>query len=122
MTPYEIAQSVYEQEDCARSMKEDLQLHVRHGFVFITPSAFLIGRPVRKDAPHGEILSPWVQFQDPDCWLVYLAAGEGSLQTFARLEPYPLPWFAWERDNRLRFYERSRLMRRIWHSTEKSSV
>jgi len=119
MTAFEMAREVYRWEECARSFGEDLNLHLAHGFVFVTPDVFLMGRPVIKNAPKDQILSPWIQFQNPDCWHVWLAAGRGSLQALTKLEPYPLPWFSWERDNHLHFYRRDSLLRRIWHSTNR---
>lgn len=46
---------------------------------------------------------PWVRFEDPDCWMVYLAAGE--LQDLLALIPHKLQFICWERDNRLRFWD-----------------
>jgi hypothetical protein len=95
---------VYATEKCARTFQEDLTLHLLHGYVFSTPEVFIMGRPVRRNAEHRLITDPTVEFFDPDCWLVHLAAGD--IRQFFRYEPYSLPWLCWQRANKLRFYNR----------------
>ena len=99
---------VYQQEPCARTFAEDLSLHFYCGWIISTPAVFLMGRPVRRDAPYEQLTDPAVTFEQPDCWWIYLAAGKG-VGEFWRHEPYPLPWIGWERRNTPRFYERERL-------------
>lgn len=113
MNAYEMAKAVYASEPSARTFEQDLELHLRHGFVFVTPDAFIIGRPVCKDAPYDQILSPWVTFPNPDSWLAYVAAGRQALQVFAAHMPYELPWIMFERDGRLRFYATRRLLKKV---------
>ena len=108
-SPYEIAKCVYENEPCARTFMEDLQLHLAHGYVFNTPRLFLMGRPVSRDGDTCDIVCPVVCYSVPDCWMVYLAAGD--ISEFFKFEPFELQWFCWERNNKLRFYRRERL---IW--------
>jgi len=122
MTAFEMAREVYRWEECARSFGEDLNLHLAHGFVFVTPDVFLMARPVIKNAPKDQILSPWIQFPRADCWHVWLAAGHGALAVLANYEPYPLPWISFERNNRLRFYKRSSFIPKIWHCISKSQA
>ncbi|HYF36780.1 MAG TPA: hypothetical protein VD994_15905 [Prosthecobacter sp.] len=112
MTPFHAAQQVYQRELCARDFWTDLHLHLTHGYVFSTPTAFLMGRPVERMAPHHQITNPAHHFQSPDAWLVYLAAGDG-IREFFRYEPFPLPYFGWERNNKLRFYERNKLLTKL---------
>lgn len=70
-----------------------------------------MGRPVCKDAPTHLIVDPSVRFpcdtwgSDPDCWLIYLAAG--PLADFFRHEPYSLPFVGWEVRNKFRYYQMS---------------
>lgn len=122
MSPYELAREVYRHEASARTFEEDVALHFRFGYVFSTPDAFIMGRPIQHDAPHEEIILPWVTFPDPDCWLVWLAAGPKALEIFLRHEPFPCPYFAWERDNRLRFYTRSQLIRNVTRTSRNHSL
>jgi hypothetical protein len=107
MTPIDLARSVYDREVCARSFQEDIDLHLRYGYVFATPEMFVMGRPVKKSASYLDITCPWVTFAEPDCWWVYLAAGKMT-QMFRHL-PYPLPWLGWEVNNKPRFFRYERL-------------
>lgn len=104
MTPVEQAAAVYDREDCRRTFREDLELHLLHGYVFSTPTLFMMGRPVNKDAPREWIVDPSHEFaaDDWNCWLLYLAAGR--ISDFWRYEPFPLDFVAWERKNVLRTY------------------
>lgn len=108
-SPFEEAQAVYEREPCRRGFFEDLLSHFAYGFVFSSPKAFLMGRPVRHDASHEEILNPDVVFSNPTAWLVYCAAGKSALDVLVEFEPYPLPYIGWERNNVLRFHRSERL-------------
>ena len=102
-SPVELAAAVYEQEECVRSFREDLEAHLLHGYVYSTPEAFVMGRPVKKDAPREDIVNPWITFTDPDCWHLYLFAGPFHAAFAA--PPYQLPWVSFERKNHLRFYK-----------------
>jgi hypothetical protein len=117
MTPIDQARAVYSQEWCARTFDEDLALHLSGGYVFSTPTMFLMGRPVRSDAPPDEIVNPAVSFSGPDAWLVYLLAG--SLREALEFIPYPLPFVGWERANILRFHAMDRV-RGIYSCQSKS--
>ena len=98
------ARRVYDREECARSFEADLEAHLMVGFVFSTPSVFVMGRPVLSTAPPAEILDPWQTWprEKADCWHVWLAAGK--LAEMWRHLPYILPWISFERDNRLRLH------------------
>ena len=110
-TPYERAILVYQQEKCARPFEVDLALHLAHGYVIAMPDVFVMGRPVRRDAPVDEIHDPAKTFDLPDCWWVWLAAG--NLARILDLEPFPLPYYGFERDNEPRFYRREQLIRHV---------
>ena len=99
-TPYEIARTKR-----PGMFDEELRAHLRWGCVLSTPQAFLMGRPIVKDAEHILQADPWHRFppEEVDCWLVWLAAGD--LSAIWKLVPYPLPWLAWaRREGELRFY------------------
>ncbi len=100
--PFLEARGVHEREDGPRSFIEDLYLHFKCGIVFCNDRIFIMGRPVALDAPDEMIVDPSVTFADPDCWHVYLAAGE--LSEFFKVMPYSLPYVSWERNNRLKRY------------------
>ena len=113
--PIESAAEVYEREACARPFKQDLALHLLNGYVISTPDLFLMGRPVKHDAPREQILDPAFIFNEPDAWLVWLGAARdrGGIRGFFKHEPYPLPFIGWERDNVLRFHKRDLLIRHV---------
>lgn len=103
MKPVELAALVYTTEPCARSFREDLEAHLLNGYVVSTPSSFTMGRAVRRDATYEEIVNPWVNFDAPDCWHLYLFSG-AMIEAFSAA-PYPLPWVSFERKNKLRFFK-----------------
>lgn len=113
LSPHARAKAVYDNEPCARTFLQDLELHLTSGYVFSTPRIFLLGRPVPRSADPRDIVDPVVDFaamgSKLDCWHVYLAAGD--LLEFFRFEPFPLPYFSWERENVLRFYRRDHVIR-----------
>jgi len=102
MTPVEVAAAVYSKEPCRRTFAEDLEAHLLNGHVHSTDQYFIMGRKVRRDAPHADIVNPWVKHANPDCWLVYLHAGNMRLAFEAA--DVRLPWVAFEKRNRLKFY------------------
>jgi len=110
-SPYEQARAVYAREPSVRTFEEDLALHLEFGFVFSTPAFFIMGRPVRKDAPHGLILDPTYTFacRERDCWHVYCAAGD--LGAAWSILPWSLPWLSFERKNELHFQRADRIRR-----------
>jgi hypothetical protein len=111
--PYEAAREIYFKESCPRTFAEDLGYHLHNGYVFSTPDFFLMGRPVCIGATYEEITDPIHIFPEHDAWFIYLAAGKGYLRNFLKLEPYALPYFGWERSNKIRFYPRERILRHV---------
>lgn len=102
MRPVQRAAAVYEQETCPRSFREDLEAHLLYGIVVSNDQLFLMARPVRQDATYERICNPWVSFQNPDCWHLYLYSGH--LKEAFDSAPYPLPFVSFERKNKLRIY------------------
>jgi len=102
MTPVEIAAAVYTRESCVRTFAEDLEAHLLNGHVHSTPDYFFMARKVRKDANPADIVNPWVRHQNPDCWMVYLYAG--NIRSAFASADVRLPWVAFEKRNRLKFY------------------
>lgn len=106
MRPIERARRVYDTERCARSFDCDVGLHLSNGYVHSDDDLFLLARPVTKGAPTLLVVDPTVVFGCPDCWLVYLAAGD--LSRCVDYIPRFLPWVAWEIDNKLRYHKFNR--------------
>ena len=101
-TIYERAKEVYAKELCARTLELDILLHVRDGFVYSSPTALALVRPVCQSGAYKDLTSPWVCFDDPDTWWVYLMVG--NTREAVQHLPFFLPWIGWERKNVPRFY------------------
>lgn len=118
-TPIFQAKALHFNENGPRSFREDLEAHLMHGFVYSTPSAFVMARMVSRDWPACDIINPWKNDLTcpPDCLHIYLAAGD--IQEFWTF-PHPhAVWVSFERRNILRFhpYERiQRIQRPVFHS------
>jgi hypothetical protein len=102
MTPVEQAAAVYQKEPCARSFAEDLEAHLINGHVHSTPDVFFMARKVRSGADYFDIINPYVKHDNPDCWMVWLYAG--NLKRAFELVDVQLPFVAFEKRNRLKFY------------------
>jgi hypothetical protein len=108
MSPYEIMVEKYTQHPQACGFTTYLDWHSKHGFVFITPDFFCMGRHVRRSAPADEITEPTRLFtkEESDCWYVHALAG--NMSKAWSIMPWELPWMCFERlagDRReLRFY------------------
>ena len=103
MIPFELAKGVYGLEPCARTFEEDLTWHHQHGFVFSTPSFFVMGRPVCSVAA-PEFIVGQVDFPPDlcDAWHVYLMAGD--ISKVWSILPWELPLITIERRNVLKVY------------------
>ena len=111
MTPYEQAQAIYAREPCYRTFAEDLELHLRHGWVFSTPQVFAMGRPVTTYGTERQIIDPAHSYEDLsmanmgdliDCWHIHVLAG--SLARALPLLPYELPFMSFQRRNVLKIW------------------
>lgn len=120
MTWAEQAAAVYQRELCARTFKEDLELHLLNprALVVSSPQVFAMVRPVCRDWPVSAIVDPSCNSLTcaPDCWHIYLSAGEiPAIFTFPHV---PLPWVSFERRNVIRFYRYEKI-RGLCTSTSK---
>lgn len=122
MTPYRQAQQVYEREWCARSFREDVELHHEHGFVYSTPSFFVMGRPVAIGAGEDVILQPYLTFARElcDCWHIYLMAGDTARAW--DILPFELPFISFQRRNSLKIWQLAQIRQRLGgHSTHSTT-
>jgi hypothetical protein len=117
--------AVYLSEPSRNSFQDDLAAHLLQGYVFSTPSLFMMGRAVNSKATYEEITDPNYSFEREDCnaWWVHAGAVRGTdndlreacfqnvIADFLRFEPHPLPLIGFERNNRPRFYKREILIR-----------
>jgi hypothetical protein len=103
------ARKVYADEESPRALAVDILLHIANpqGWVVSRPDLLILARPVRKDAKPEEILDAGWEFHEADCWHIYLVVGNAS--TAFQYLPFDLPWISFERKNKLRFYELTRV-------------
>lgn len=96
-----------------RTFEEDLAAYLEHGYVIERDGAFLMGRPIEREAPHELQVNPCHRFENPDTWLVWIAVGV-SVNTFLTMVPFPLSWVAWSRrGGPLKFYSFHRLCAKL---------
>jgi hypothetical protein len=110
MTPFETARAFHRAIPDITPFEEALTAHLLLGLVVSTPSAFLMARPVNLGADDMLFDDVWTTFTNPDCWHVYLAAG--NCRALIEATPYPLPYVSFLRKNRLH-------VRSLKHMTEK---
>lgn len=78
--------------------KDLLEAHFQFGAVISTPTGFLMAWPCHTSIPetHTRLLSPLQFTTPPDCWHIWIAAGDlHELLTHASL--HPLPFVSWHR-------------------------
>ena len=99
-------------DKCGIDMNRDIATYAAHGYVFITPNSFLLGKAVNsKSDIHPQ--DQW-NVENPDAWYVSMAVGCGVSEFIQRI-PYPLPLVGWMRQlksQRVRWYNFKRIIRR----------
>jgi hypothetical protein len=126
MTPYLTAKALHESDPENVPWDDLISAHLVHGVLVSTPDVFLAMRPIdcwsSFDAfndPWSESDAPaWMGTKSPNCWHVYLAAGDlGGLFDFC---PYELPLVSFVRKNTLRFQNFHRLKAKLQSHGRKS--
>lgn len=116
------ARELYLKTTTARSWEEDVKLHFIHGYVYSTPTSFLMGRPVMKNWSYETMTSPWItaEPEDADCWWVYVAAGD-IREFILDHQPFHTQFYAWEHRDIKRTHFAQALWRRlgIWDEASK---
>lgn len=102
-TPYQRARDRHLLERTRFAFEEAIDAHGRTGYVIVTPEIFLLVRPVDSLADPLLFDDPYVEFEDPDCWHVYLAAGD--ITQMPLYVPSPMPFISFVRKNRLRLLD-----------------
>ncbi len=116
------ARAVYDKEPCTRSFEEDVCSHLEHGFLYSSPELFIMARPVDRYASEEFILNPDYTFIKPNCWLVWLCAGRiPRIWHALSLTGLHLPFVGFQRSNRLRYYEFTKLYAKLSARTYPSS-
>lgn len=95
-----------------RLFLEDVALHLRYGYVWASPTAVILARPVRSDWGIADLgdLTKTAARQEADTWFVYL--GAGNLAEFFEVMPYPLTFACFWRRCSPRFYQLEQLRRK----------
>lgn len=101
MNPFESARILHRSHPDIIPFEEAMIAHLLFGVVVSTPNVFFMARPVDSNADPFGYDDPWLTYDDPDTWHIYLAAGD--LTMVGGLVPYPLPWVSFVRKNSLRF-------------------
>lgn len=118
MTPAEVAARL-----CAErggNFRDELEAHLLTGYVFSTPTLFLIGKPVPRSVDTAEDI--WRRFDIAECnaWFVWL--GVGDPLALLNLMPFPLPWIGWHRQGRqwedVHWLETERLRKKLAGSSQ----
>jgi hypothetical protein len=115
MTAYDKLERVYTDNPREEPLENYVRWHLKHGFVFSTPDAFVMGRAVNKDAPKAEILGLAHLFPREECNAWYLFAASGDMGKMWKFLPFSLGWVCWTRirdpQSELVFVETERLTR-----------
>lgn len=95
-----------------RLFLEDVALHLRYGYVWASPTAVILARPVCSHWSIADLgdLTKTAARQEADTWFVYL--GAGNLGEFFRVMPFPLKFACFYRRSSPRFYPLATLQRR----------
>ena len=102
-------------DECGLDLYRDIAAYAAHGYVFITPSSFLLGKSVDTTSD----IKPQDQWdvEKPNAWYVHMAVGEFStgVKEFISRIPYPLPFVGWSRATKnqpVRWYDFKKIIRR----------
>lgn len=96
MSPVVIAAKLAKERGA--DFKEEMEAFLLKGFVFSTPDAFLMGRPVPKGF---ELQDIWHEFPPDavlDSWMVW--SGVGNAGRLLAMMPFDLPSIGWIRQGR----------------------
>jgi len=114
MSPIDVMAEMWDEgQPSPRSFLQDLytHLHLESGFVFSTPSFFMMGRPVDLGADHFDILNPSMEFKNPNAWFVYGLAGDFR-EAMAHV-PYYLPAIGWERRDSVKWWPMNEFLNKV---------
>jgi len=101
--PWLLAKRVYELARPEVAFDQLLVEFMALGYVWASPTEFLIARPTRLDA-EDPVWWDGATGGAADAWLVVVAVGAGALARFQELAPFPLPHVCWHRDGRGRLH------------------
>lgn len=117
MTPFERAAHWHLEHGGDEPLRNVVEAHFLGGYVFNTPTAFLMGRAIRAEWVDEDMEDAWLTDSKPDCWHVWLFAGD--LAEALRMIPYPLPYISMHRRGKRRIYLANELISRVNQFTER---
>ena len=103
MSPFTRAALCHEALGSAWSFGQIVEAHAQAGHVVVTPEICLLFRAVRRDWEERDLCDPLLWSPEPDCWHVWILAGD--YRQALRWMPYPLPYVSCHRHGRLRVME-----------------
>jgi hypothetical protein len=98
--PFTRAALCHEALGSAWRFAQIVEAHAQSGHVVITPEICLLFRGVRREWSGAELCDPLLYSPEPDCWHVWLLAGD--FRQSLRWMPYPLPWVSFHRRGSLK--------------------
>lgn len=104
---------LYGSSYAVRSWREDVSLHLKHGYLIKTPEYIVMGKAVVRWMSDEELRDPRIKCPEgvtPDAWYVYLYCGTAC--NFLSFEPYPLDYVGWHRRGKLRWYRTTHFQER----------
>ena len=111
MKPWQQAKKWFMEKSPDVPFEAVLGEYLQDGYVWSGQDCFIMGKPVLWD---GETMYSG-DTRKPNCWFVFLAAGENCLKEFLRKAPFKLKYVAWQRRGRDEYHvhEWRRYQRRL---------
>lgn len=111
MSPFEQIQKLYADSPEEKPFGYYFGIHLERGYIYSSPRFFWMGMPVVRAELEAGKHPLTLPEGEPDTW--YLSALAGDMAEAWKVEPFPLPYIAYDRGplgkKRLRFHERVRL-------------
>ena len=106
--PWQLAKKWHLEIGSTVSFEQLLGMYMNSGYVWSSPTEFVLGRQVRLEdgaITHGE----------PNAWFVHLAAGEEPFKRFLELAPNKQEYVCWNRrgKEKLHIYKWNTFKRRL---------
>lgn len=115
MSPLEQLAALYNSQETTRTLWRDIELHLQHGYLIKTPTYIAMGKAIVRWMSEEEIKDPECEIPEgyekhADAWYIYAFAG--SACNFTSFVPYVLPYVAWHRRGKLRYYRTHEFLRK----------
>ena len=101
--PFLKAKKAYLKQTSEIEFYKDLSAHSSLGQIYYSDEYFLIGKKIKKGSKIADVMNPFFEFPNPDCWMVYLYAG--NIRIPFELADEKFPWVCFERRGKLKYYK-----------------